>query len=317
MKFLSLVLLLTFGLAEASELCPQLRESISKYVAEAIKGERQYEVERPLVTYMRELIVREQVYEPHFQVFNHTFTDDLYALKPNELWIDLGCGEGQAIIDAYSKLSHFKSAMKNSRYLIENRPISEAQYLFEKLGIYPSTPKTSSTPRYQEWAHEFLKFLNRPNKEKPRAIGVTYEMKRKVPKNDKYEFKTGKLFSEYASSEFKNAKLITDFYGVNSYTKDLNGYLKKVFEILEVDGKIYIKNSHTYVHKKKKLFRKNPDEPQSLANWLAENAKGIKVHDTGALTFMLEKTDEIVEIPTLKLLEFKEGKPPTRTYIEE
>lgn len=316
MKFSLLFLLISFQL-HASQLCPELRDSISSYVQAAISGERQYEVERPLITYMGELYVRKSPLDPNSTVELIRFTDDLYALKPTDRWLDLGSGEGYAITDAYTNLNSLKRSLKESKYLMANPPVKEFRYLMEELNILKRSPPSPFDDRSKIWTQNFLAFILRPNKEKPFATGVTYEMNRKPPLNAKYEFKTGKLFSEYGASDFAGTKLITDFYGVHSYVKDVSGYFKQIFEILPVGGRAYIKNSHTYVRKPKRLFRSSIEEDEPIASWIARKAEGVMVHkQEGGLTFILEKVAPSVSIPKLKLIEFRDGKPPTRIYSE-
>lgn len=63
-----------------------------------------------------------------------------------------------------------------------------------------------------------------------------------LPSNSKYL--SGRFFEDIPEGEIARADLITDFYGVISYTHDLSGSLERAISLLKTNGILYIFNGY-------------------------------------------------------------------------
>ncbi|WP_413612441.1 hypothetical protein [Bdellovibrio sp. HCB-110] len=142
------------------------------------------------------------------------------------------------------------------------------------------------------------------------ATGVAYKLDRwfSPPKFDgKLQIKEG-AFEQQPTATWKKADLVTDVFGVISYTHDLHTSLQKVFDLMNVKGELYIftTNYHTSIKvgEKKSL---------SLMDFLA-TIEGIHVEGRYG-TIKITKEIENVIVPSFELVKYVDDAPPSRTYI--
>lgn len=138
--------------------------------------------------------------EEYTRGLSEDFDRSLAALKPNERWLDVGAGTGQAILDYYSTTfdqQHPEGIMRRGRKA--------------------SAVALSMEDRRTAAWHQAATRLD--------------------TKQLQYIF--GKPLRDYSSEEMGKFKLITDVLGGFSYTDNLSRYMEKVLEFLEIGGNYF------------------------------------------------------------------------------
>ncbi len=170
--------------------------------------------------------------------------------------------------------------------------------------------------------------LNNLN-ELPKGIAITYTKPQLIRKDQtvldslveqsKIKLITGKLFEDIEVSELANPKIITDAFGVLSYTHSFNLVLNRYLSLLTNDGSIYILTrieTTRFIHPNGKSL--------NVVEFL-KNIPGLKVRiihrfgkyiDEGMVAIQIEKKSSfsINVVPKLKLNKFFEDTPPLRFY---
>lgn len=137
------------------------------------------------------------------------------------------------------------------------------------------------------------------------VVLIAYKLDRwfNLPKfNNKLSVIEGRLFEEIPSVEIPKAKLITDYYGVLSYTRDLSRTLALVFDRLEVGGELYIHslNSSTLIDFQNKVY--------SMTDFLKQ-IDGLRVEGTNGI-LKITKLREDVQFSELRLTRLIEEEIP-------
>jgi len=113
-------------------------------------------------------------------------------------------------------------------------------------------------------------------------------------------------FENHNISSWQKADLVTDVFGVISYTLDLSETLQKVFELLNTNGELYIhaKSYYTKIE--------TPNGLMNLADFLF-SLKGLKVE--GAFGILkITKLEPNINVPYLKLKNYLPDSPYVRTF---
>ncbi len=176
-----------------------------------------------------------------------SFRQRMSELKPNDLWIDLGGGEGRAAEEyLQSKIN----------------PLEAAQvYLITYVGRRSSILK--------------------------RKIEIpSFQGKLKVLE--------GRFFEEIPDQEIPQADMITDFYGVLSYTGDLSLTLRKIFRHLKLHGELYIHSSNMVTS------IETSNGVMSLTSFL-KSLSGLQVEGQDGI-LKITKEQEEIKVPPLSLL---------------
>lgn len=182
------------------------------------------------------------------------FKASLDSLKPQNTWIDLGAGKGNAATD----------------------------YL-----------KESADP------------LTKAN-----VVLITYKLDRwfGIPKfKNKLSVMQGRLFETIPALQIPKAKLISDYFGVLSYTRDLSRALYLIFDRLEVGGELYIHshNMGVLIDYNNKIY--------SLTDFLKQ-IEGLEVEGRHGILKVTKLADDIL-IPDLTLTRLNEVvKPAFRRF---
>jgi hypothetical protein len=144
----------------------------------------------------------------------------------------------------------------------------------------------------------------------PLTTAVAYKLDRwfrPFSYRGKLEVREG-AFEAHDTSTWKKADLITDVMGVISYTKDLTATLQKVFDLLNVNGELYLEFAPAETNIKMAGTR------HKLLGFL-ERIEGISV--TGQYGIVkIVKLRENITVPQLELVIYKESRPPYRTFQE-
>ncbi len=176
----------------------------------------------------------------------------LSRLSPDQHWIDLGAGKGNALID-------FARSFKN----INQAP--ELTAVAYKLDRWFSLPSFSGKLKSQ--------------------VGA---------------------FESQNTSAWKKADVVTDVFGVLSYTHTLSAALQKTFDLLDTNGELYIETT-PYATR----VRWN-DEYLPLLDFLAR-IPGLEVVGKYGQIKVIKRT-ETIKVPNLKLINYKDDAPPTRQF---
>jgi hypothetical protein len=73
-----------------------------------------------------------------------------------------------------------------------------------------------------------------------KAVGITYTFKGTTFRPQKARILSGRFYEDIPDTELKPAKLETDYYGVHSYTKQVDVAFSKALRQLTLDGGLYI-----------------------------------------------------------------------------
>ncbi|NBX77371.1 MAG: hypothetical protein EBQ92_12525, partial [Proteobacteria bacterium] len=272
-------------------------------------------------------------FEKYAELFPQSFLSRISLLGSDGHWLDAGSGEGFALQDLF-----------NQTVIDPEAVIKEADSSFwrkRKILIDPVNLQESA---------QRLNF--RSPEDKPKITGITYKMERPDPKIPNLTFKIGRFFEEIPLNEFAQADLITDLYGVISYTPRLDEVLRRYHALLKDSGRAYLfigdyltVPQHIWTRRVERIGEEGWYSPfvnstvkkadgstvslldwiQSLPDFYAEVEKVvIQQPKRGNLvpgqiersTLVLEKKTGHSNIPSLKLVESDEGKPPVRKFEE-
>ena len=272
-------------------------------------------------------------FEKYAELFPQSFLSRISHLKSEGHWIDAGSGEGFALQDLFSQ-----TVIEPEKVL---REAASSFWRARRIVIDPE-PLRESAQR--------LNF--REPEDKPEITGVTYKMVRPDPAIPKLIFKVGRFFEDIPLGEFSKADLITDLYGVISYSPRLDEVLRRYHALLKDSGRVYIflgdylsVPQHIGTRRVERIGEEGWYSPfvnstvtrldgstVSLLDWIKSltdfNAQVEKVviqqpkrgdlvpGEIERSTLILEKKTEHPKIPSLKLIESDDGKPPLRKFEE-
>ncbi len=142
------------------------------------------------------------------------------------------------------------------------------------------------------------------------TVLITYKLGRffGIKKYDgKLKLMDGRLLEDIPLQEIPKAKLMTDFYGVLSYTRDLTKSLNIILNRLILGGELYIHSSPMYT------TIVTEAGPIGLEKFL-ESISGIRVEGRNGI-LKVTKTSEIFKVPELTLVRLDETTlPPFRRF---
>jgi len=220
------------------------------------------------------------------------FDHALAELGPAQRWLDIGAGEGQAILDYYG--SRYDAMHQEGRV----RRGSKAR----AVGI-------SIEDRRKPVWHE---------------TAATLEP-------DKIRYLFGKTLSERAPDELGKFNLATDVFGGFSYTPRISRFMERTLSLLEVNGVFYTllmdvhpetwTKSSARPHTTFQTGIVNPDGSElKVCAWLKRIAC-VEVHcetdakwDTPVERYRIRKTCNDVVVPALESAHFVAGTPPARQF---
>jgi hypothetical protein len=127
------------------------------------------------------------------------FCDMLGRLGNSDRWLDIGAGDGQAVLDYYA---------------------SEPKAAVEKCG------RSGTRARAVAMSIEDRRTKN-------------WQLQAALLGGDRIQYVSGKRLRDYSVEELGKFQLITDVYGGFSYTEDLSRFVDKVLSLLEVGGAFY------------------------------------------------------------------------------
>jgi SAM-dependent methyltransferase len=220
------------------------------------------------------------------------FDRALASLRPSDRWLDIGAGQGEAILDYYTP-----------RYDAMH-PEGQAQR-GKKAHAVAMSIEDRRTARWQKTAA---------------TLGPS-----------QIRYLHGKRLREYPNEELGKFKLITDLTGGFSYTRYLSVFIQKVLDILELHGEFYSllldvqleDGSQRAVAKDVQLLTEieNADGSEgTVCSWLksiacvqvtceADTRMGRPIE-----LYRIRKVCETVKVHALQLVSFQAGTPPQRRF---
>ena len=217
------------------------------------------------------------------------FCDALGRLGSSDRWLDIGAGEGQAILDYFAPED-------------DTAPAKSCALSGGKARAVAMSIEDRRTDKWQQQAA---------------SLG-----------GDRIRYLSGKRLRNYSGEELGKFQIITDVYGGFSYTEDLSQFLENVLSLLEIDGVFYtIVQSVHLEDGKDKLSTWYLTELVDAAgrdvkvcSWLKKTAC-VKVGcesksdwDTPTELINIRKVCSDVSIPRMKLLKYEAGNPPGRRF---
>ena len=128
------------------------------------------------------------------------FDRELSDLGPQDRWLDIGAGEGNAVLDYYT--SRYDLMYPGGR----EQPGKKARAVAISI-------EDRRTPRWNEVASRL--------------------------EPDQIRYLSGKRLREYSPDELGRFRLVTDHLGGFSYARDLSLFMENVLDILELRGNFY------------------------------------------------------------------------------
>lgn len=274
---------LLFGLpVMAQSPAPALKEELSAqrgiYQSRGEVVPVEYVTDRSLISYTFSLLP--------------AFDRSLAELGPADRWLDIGAGEGQAILDYYGE-----------RYDAMHRE-GQAQRGSKARAVAVSIEDR----RTAEW----------------------HQTAARLPPG-KIQYLFGKPLREYPAAELGTFRLITDVYGGFSYTPNLSGFMEKVLATLETGGHFYSLlidvHPERWVNRPaspRSSFQTEIIDARGselkICAWLrriscvAVTCEQESKLETPIELYQIRKTCDEVRVPALKPVHFRAGTPPARRF---
>jgi hypothetical protein len=219
------------------------------------------------------------------------FAHALASLGPSDRWLDIGAGEGQAVLDYYAP---------NPKTQADGRDIRSRKARAVAMSI-----EDRRSPLWQETAAR---------------LGENY-----------IQYLSGRRLGEYSSQEIGRFQVITDVMGGFSYTNDLSRFMETVLDLLEVNGTFFTglqdvrreDGTNKPFYPGASFLTEIADADGSelkVCSWLkrigcAEVKCEPKAHWKPPVeAFRVRKVCEAVTVPPLAPVHFQAGTPPERRF---
>lgn len=217
------------------------------------------------------------------------FCDALGRLSGSDRWLDIGAGEGEAVLDYYAPRDDATSAENCGRSGPKARAVA--------ISI-----EDRRTDRWKQQAailgEEGIRYLS------------------------------GKRLSQYSLEELGKFQLITDVYGGFTYTENLSRFVEKVLNLLEIGGAFYTVLSSVHLENgKEKLgtwYRTElvdaESRPVTVCSWLKQTTctkiecESKSDWDEPSELITIRKVCSGVTVPRTNTVEYMAGAPPGRRF---
>jgi SAM-dependent methyltransferase len=256
----------------------ELLKQDSIYQGQGQDRDKGYTVDRPLASYA--------------DGFPSEFARVFGKLTPQDRWLDIGAGEGQAILDYYT--GGYNNAQLKTGSLGDKRAQAVAMSIEDRRSAL--WQRTTST----------------------------------LPFNQ-IQYFAGKRLREYSSAELGHFQLITDMLGGFSYTNDLALYMEKVLDLLAVNGSFFtvLQDVHREDGSNAPYYAGSPFLTEiadadgaelKVCSWLKRIACVEVVCEPRAHwkppleSYRVRKICNDVKVPPLTPLHYQAGTPPERRY---
>jgi SAM-dependent methyltransferase len=217
------------------------------------------------------------------------FCEALGKLGSTDRCLDIGAGEGQAILDYYAAKNDAAPAQKCGPFSARARAVA--------LSI--------EDRRTDKW------------REQAASLG-----------DDRIRYLSGKRLREYSSEELGRFQIITDVFGGFTYTESLSQFIEKVMSLLEVGGVFYTLVPGVHLENGKDkigiLYLTELEDPtgrpEKVCSWLKKtacaqvNCESKSEWKRPTEQIRIQKVCSDVSVGRTKLLEFEAGYPPARRF---
>ena len=220
------------------------------------------------------------------------FDDVLAGLGPDDRWLDIGAGQGEAILDYYTP--RFDKLYPGSRKQRGKKAKSVAISIEDR--------------RTARW-HQSAAALEA----------------------GKVQYKHGKRLREYSPEELGRFRLISDVMGGFSYAADLSRFMQSVMQLLEVDGSFFttLQDVELESRANKPWYEGYPftTEIESPAGQKMTVCAWLKIIGCAEVrceakpdrrppreVYHVRKVCNDISVPPLVTTDFQAGTPPQRGY---
>ena len=225
----------------------------------------------------------------YVELLTPDFCDKLSSLGSSDRWLDIGAGNGQAILDYYAFEEDAARAAKCARSLSKARAVA----------------MSIEDRRTDKWRQQAAIFGS-----------------------DRLRYLSGKRLRYYSREELGTFQIITDVYGGFSYTENLSVFMEKVLSLLETGGVFYTMVQGVHLENGKDNPKSwyltelvdAAGRDVNVCSWLKQTTC-VKVGcdsksdwDSPTELINIRKVCSDVSFPRLKLLKYEAGNPPGRRF---
>lgn len=254
--------------------------------------QRQAEIYQSKGTDRPEGYVIDRSLESYTMTLPSEFSVSLAALGESDRWLDIGAGEGRAVLD------YCKGTYDGSHWLGEARPGRKAR----------TVAMSIEDRRTNEW-HEAAANLGA----------------------EQLRYLSGRTLSQYTDEELGRFRLITDVLGGFSYTDNLTRFTVKALALLEVKGVFYtvLQDVHEERGTNKPFYADAPflteitdadGSALKVCSWLKRigcvqvSCEYKADFNPPVEVYRIEKVCENVTVPPLSTVHYQAGTPPERRF---
>ncbi len=260
-----------------------------KFTDELSKQERIYRDEDELA---RDGYVVDRSLASYAMTLSSEFDCTLTKLGPNDRWLDIGAGQGKAVLDYYGwrfDVMHKAEAKQNA---------SKAKAV-----------AISIEDRRTAFWHETAATLQ----------------------PDQIRYLCDKRFGEYSAAELGQFNIITDVFGGFSYTDDLSLFMEKALAVLQPNGSLYtvMQDVHFSDRSNAPYYADSPylteiehadGSELTVCAWLKSiqcvdvNCEARPAWKPPIEAYSIRKVCNDNNVPHLQLIDFQAGTPPARRF---
>lgn len=275
-------LALWLGAAHAQAASPKIDEQLliqdSIYHSQGRNRPPGYTIDRSLLAYM--------------DVLHPAFASSLANLGPDDRWLDIGAGQGRAMLD----------------YYVPERDMSQAEEREWQARRARSVAISIEDRRTYRW-HQAAKSLE----------------------PGKLDYLAGKRLREYAPDELGKFQLITDVGGGFTYTSHLSQFMQKALGMLAPNGRFFavLQNVHCEEETSKPDYTGSPflteiekidGSKMKVCAWL-KSITCVKVQcqrkkewDPPIEVYNVQKVCDDIRVPPLVAVHYLANTPPERRF---